>query len=862
MAVQDLEQLEQLLALAEAGKDTVQTLGDAQLTSLWDWLLEQIRALIDNLSSGLSTTISNVENGVKNWVSEKTNSINTALNDIYTGVKDWVKDRVSDVKTAVTNGFNNVSTWVNNAVSTVSNTVTSVETNIKNFISDKLSGVGDVIAGAINGIKSAIESIRDTIGGIAQQFAETIAGFIGVIIDDVTYVISQAARDVVKGISNLITPIIERIINVFEGIKTGITNAINAVKDWLTNVYDTVRNGINTAVQTVGDWVTGAYNAAKEWIGGAIERVKEAYETVKKSVEDLIQGLLDFLKTLFAGFVAWFNGTLVPWAQNALANILKVFMAASDWAQGITGLTDDDINAILGGDLSRLGKAFAGTGKSIGQLLASSPLYGALYAVAYLYNQISLAFVPSQVAASRYAEISLGLTPAPENLMQNAYLLGKISKDELLENMRLAGIPRDRAEKALEGLRNLPTAGHVQEAFLRGFITEDEHDTYLKAMGYKDEDIRIFKLLYFRLPPVSDIIRMAVREAFSPEIAEKFGQYEDYPEIFTKWAVQQGFSEDWAKAYWAAHWDLPSATMGFEMLHRGIITEDELKLLLRALDVMPYWREKLIKLSYNPLTRVDVRRMYQLGVLTEEEVYKAYRDLGYDDTNARRLTEFTKRYSAPEDESELSEFRRLARTTYSQAYRRGIISRDEYKTFLINLKYVEEDAELLISLDDYYLADKSKIFDLDNYRKDYYQLCVKAYKIGVLSYDDFTLILRDLGYTDSEIALEVNALEAERNFYLRSLILDKIGEMFVNFIIDDTHVYSYLNVFGFSQTEIERAIEEWQISRNLRTKRPPISDLRRFLNQGLITVEDFLNELRGQGYNEKYIELYRLSLGA
>ena len=51
------------------------------------------------------------------------------------------------------------------------------------------------------------------------------------------------------------------------------------------------------------------------------------------------------------------------------------------------------------------------------------------------------------------------------------------------------------------------------------------------------------------------------------------------------------------------------------MLHRGVIDTAELDMLLRAQDVMPFWRDRLTAIAYRPLTRVDVRRMYKQGVL-------------------------------------------------------------------------------------------------------------------------------------------------------------------------------------------------------------------------------------------------------
>ncbi|GAH58877.1 unnamed protein product, partial [marine sediment metagenome] len=46
----------------------------------------------------------------------------------------------------------------------------------------------------------------------------------------------------------------------------------------------------------------------------------------------------------------------------------------------------------------------------------------------------------------------------------------------------------------------------------------------------------------------------------------------------------------------------------------------ELDSLFMATDIMPWWREKLKAISYNPLTRVDVRRVFKMGIVSEEQV--------------------------------------------------------------------------------------------------------------------------------------------------------------------------------------------------------------------------------------------------
>ena len=207
--------------------------------------------------------------------------------------------------------------------------------------------------------------------------------------------------------------------------------------------------------------------------------------------------------------------------------------------------------------------------------------------------------------------------------------------------VRIGGIHPDYAPHFIDGILTKPDVTTIVRYLLRTDPGLNGIEKELKRIGIHPDYIPMFKELAYPVPPVADLITMAVREAFSPAIASRFGQYEDYPTDLTRFAAMQGIDEEWSRRYWAAHWSLPSPQQGFEMLHRGVINEQDLNLLLRALDIMPFWRDKMLQISFNPLTRVDVRRMYAMGVLNEGEVEKAYRDIGYTTENAARLREFT-----------------------------------------------------------------------------------------------------------------------------------------------------------------------------------------------------------------------------
>lgn len=242
----------------------------------------------------------------------------------------------------------------------------------------------------------------------------------------------------------------------------------------------------------------------------------------------------------------------------------------------------------------------------------------------------------------RAAMLDLTFDVPNSMLLVQGGLLQEQNTTTLIENISKGGIHPDYSQIYLDAILTKPPTTDIIAYELRQDPKLYNLGTELSKIGIHPNYHGLYKELAYQIPPVADIITMAVREAFTPEIAARFGQYQDLPPEFVEWVGKKGLSKEWATRYWAAHWSLPSPQQGFEMLHRGVIGEGELSLLLRALDIMPFWRDKLIQISYNPLTRIDVRRMYNLYVLNEEEVTQAYREIGYNETNAVRLTTFTK----------------------------------------------------------------------------------------------------------------------------------------------------------------------------------------------------------------------------
>jgi len=368
-----------------------------------------------------------------------------------------------------------------------------------------------------------------------------------------------------------------------------------------------------------------------------------------------------------------------------------------------------------------------------------------------------------------------------------AYSVKRISYAEAESLLKKFGLSEDNIQIMLDSTYQYLTIDDYVRLWLRKEISDDEFEYRLSVLNIPSPEQEWIKSLAYYIPSPPDLIRMAVREAFSPEIAERFGQYEDFPEVFGEWAGKQGISEFWAKAYWASHWDLPSPTMGFEMLHRRIIDEEDLKLLLRALDVMPYWRDKMIQLSYSPLTRVDIRRMFKLGVLSSDDVYNAYLDLGYSPENADRLRQFVE-VEAMEGE------RDLTRGELMSAFEAGMITEHEVKEELVMMKYSEEEAEILIELHKYKKEKKLREAQIKAIRTKYLK--------NVITLDQAIRKLTELAIPSTELDSYIELWKNEKLEISEELTLADLKKALSLGIITKEDFRERLRRKGYSDTDI------------------------------------------------------------
>jgi len=381
-----------------------------------------------------------------------------------------------------------------------------------------------------------------------------------------------------------------------------------------------------------------------------------------------------------------------------------------------------------------------------------------------------------------------------------------------------------------------------------GWMDESEFFNFAHQDGVMSSaDIEALMKNAVDIPTVSDLVRMMVRDVGDPEIVAAYGMDDQFEQKWSgeleKYAKAQGMSPEIAKLHWRAHWDHPSATQAFEMLHRlrpdslwaqkleknlaveaaikgvkspGIITTaSDVQRLLEVNDLSWYWRERLGAISYNPLTRTDVLRAFMIDAIKEEDLLSAYQDAGYTAFDAATLVEFAKqqkkerniRKQGSRDISKLKKF-----------YVDGLMSLDELKAELkVRIPNEEKRANILqdATTDEFYTR-RSKLM-----------LCTKSeYKLGMLDDVQAKERLVKIGIPTEKAIEIVDECYCSHSKKAKTVSAAKLCEWRErNLITPEQHLQRLVNL-GYKLTDAELIVSDCGISANEKTRRQIVAQIK------------------------------------
>jgi hypothetical protein len=210
--------------------------------------------------------------------------------------------------------------------------------------------------------------------------------------------------------------------------------------------------------------------------------------------------------------------------------------------------------------------------------------------------------------------------PEPYRLAE-MYSKGIIGSTTYWETMHNFGFSLGWAEAWGEAQLNYPDFSTAMALLRRGEIDESTFYFWMQHSQISPLETEAMLKLKDVIPPIQDLIRFAVREAYLDHDPEK--QYPAMVDI----AKKMGLTAEASQWYWYAHWDRIPVNLMFANYHRGLWNVDKLARMLKIVDIHPDDRQDIINVAYGPPNVRELGYGWDVGVYTEEDVEK-YRRMG------------------------------------------------------------------------------------------------------------------------------------------------------------------------------------------------------------------------------------------
>lgn len=314
----------------------------------------------------------------------------------------------------------------------------------------------------------------------------------------------------------------------------------------------------------------------------------------------------------------------------------------------------------------------------------------------------------------------------------------------------LIGLRPEDAKRYWRAHWNLPSFEQLAQMLFRTDMDEAEFEGALKAIDIAPVWRQRYQEIARLIPTREDMVTFGVREAYDDAQATALGLDLDYPELLTGELAKHGITEDDAHRYWRAHWRLPSARQGADMLARDEINDAQYMALLKALDYPKPWRSRLAAIARIQLGRIDIKRAYKLNLIDRAEVVQHYLRLRYTDADAEIMAKIADAEKAQGgvEQPFLNRAKSRLYTVAHNEYLQGSIKDAKAREVLISVGAHPSEADAVIAT--------WKVEDAIGRKELTASQVIKLYGKTKMTREDAFDRLIDMGYTPDDANLRLD----------------------------------------------------------------------------------------------------------
>jgi len=472
----------------------------------------------------------------------------------------------------------------------------------------------------------------------------------------------------------------------------------------------------------------------------------------------------------------------------------------------------------------------------------------------YRRGTISLGDLRFQLGLSRFDENRLdGIVelatqyPEPYRLAE-MHSKGITGGDEYFGITRKFGLEDKWAIKWYEGQIRYPDFNTALALLRRGAINIETFRFYMLRGQVQREEAEVMLSLKDVIPPIQDLIRFAVREAYGDHNPE--AQYS----AMTEQARKMGLTDVAASWYWYAHWERIPINLMFANYHRGLWDRTRLERMLKIVDIHPDDRQDIINVAYGPPSIRELGYGFDVGVYTPADIERYRRFSGLSPEDAIKSTIAIVAYRTEGERNSL-------RTELMYAYGLDKIDESTLRTRLEDLNTPEAAIELWVERAKlYHERIKKPTTDMEG-RVVSSSEALTAFKLGIRNEAWTIAKLNDLAWTQDRIdtAIEKAKLDIAvdkakaSETKERKLTVAQIRSFYALHLINKDQMTAELIKLGYSTDDAKVLMEVYTAEPEAAPQPKAFSSAvaSNMYKLMMFDDEDLLRNFQEEGYSEE-----------
>lgn len=637
-----------------------------------------------------------------------------------------------------------------------------------------------------------------------------------------------------------------------------ITSAVGDSLHWLWGLVQAGLGDVESGVTTGVNWVWDQVQDGLSWlwglVSGTFDTVLSGLETIGKAVVDGGVWVLQSLGTAITDMTGAFLQAVTDSANWIVQNVVQPVFAGFE-----------DIGGVFKDGFDALGTTLENAALTVGKAIRDAFEWLLAHSLEPIADTLAgkLA-IPQRMLNGEFATVQDFVSammdpPAAVTEGFNVFIYAICAIVSAITGFSPIFAPMNnrwtqayRRDFEHDGL--LSRSDVVRAKWLG---LEGDFDDELAKAGFADWQRTAIAQIEAPLASAGDLGAMAARGVFDDRVAERLGFDAAAPAEYLNGMVHLGYSEQLIDRYWRAHFVAPESSQVFDMYRRlpDQVTLDDVRAVLIANGIPPLWQDRMLQVAYQPLSRVDLRRIFQMKIINRDQVKLGYEALGYNAENAEYLTQYTQKWAFPDD-GQLKDFADMTASTIRDGYKAGIIDRQTAEDYLIAGGLAPEVAEFELSIDDVAMGIDPTANRKVAIREITSSVALQAYDDGLWDRPRTEKELEDLGYLPAEADLLIQLEDIKQQQALQDVQVKTVEQRYKQFELDDAGAAVELKGLNVSPAQQQLYLLTWQGERKTSTRKLTAAQVMTANTKGQMTDEEALNYLISLGYSADDANIY------